>query len=225
MREFLLAGLVVLLAPAAAHAQVQLGLRAGYGLSGGDAYSYSSRAIPTNPSGTAKMSDSLRAQLPIQLDAMYGSTRDLAGGVYLAYGFGQLGDTPCSRISCNKSGHDLRLGVQGIYTFSKVGGPFLPWAGLFLGWEQAVAEYKFTIGSLNGQSAKYTLSGWEAGLQVGGDLMLGERLSVGPYLTYSFARYTTRDVAPPASLGNVPLDLGATTHTWLGFGVAGKFRL
>jgi hypothetical protein len=234
MRKLLFAGLVALLAPTASHAQVQLGLRVGYGLANGDAFKDNGGSVLQSAGESAKMSDTLKAQIPVQLDASYKLTPEVAAGVYFSYGVGQLNDKICSDfgITCDKSGSDLRFGAQGIYSFSQVGGPFLPWAGLSLGWEQGSAEYKFTSdppfappGTLNGDKAKFTLSGWEVGLQVGGDYKLNEQFSVGPYLTYSFGQYTSRSVSLPAAAGNPPIDLGSTSHSWLGIGVMGKLNL
>jgi hypothetical protein len=209
MRKVLLAALVALLAPAAAHAQYQLGLRLGYGSAMGDAFQIK------GASEAFKMSESLKAQVPLQLDASYKINKDISAGLYVAYGFGQTSDEACKKASpagsdCATSGTTLGVGAQGFYTFNQVTGPFVPWAGLALGWEQASLK-------IGGDSA--TLSGFQGALQVGGDYKVNEQFSVGPYLSYAYGQYSS--VSLPAGAP----DTESKSHSWLGVGVAGKFNL
>jgi hypothetical protein len=158
--------------------------------------------------------------VPIQLDASYRFDKDWAAGLYFSYGFGQVGgqlrDNVCnlSGVSCSAS--DMRAGAQGFYTFNQVSGPFVPWAGLNLGWEQGKVDF-----SGNGQSASISLTGFELGLQVGGDYKFTEQLSVGPYLSYSFGQYNSA-----SGTGGFPApSISTTLHSWFGFGVIGRFNI
>ncbi len=56
---------------------------------------------------------------------------------------------------------------------------------------------------------------------------MSDQFSIGPYLTFSFAQYTSRDVTLPSQIAALvgPLDLGAATHNWFGIGVLGRFSL
>jgi hypothetical protein len=204
MRKVLLAGLVALLAPAAAHAQYQVGLRVGYGSATGDALQVK------NAPEAVKMSDTFASQVPLQLDASYKINKDFAAGLYLSYGFVQMNkDQICGGASdCSVSGSTLGVGAQGIYTFNQVTGPFVPWAGLSLGYESA---------SFKAEGATTTASGFQLGLQVGGDYKVNEQFSVGPYLSYAMGEYTSLSV----SEGTAP-EFDAKLHGWLGIGVLAK---
>jgi hypothetical protein len=218
MRKVLLAGLAALFVPTVSHAQFELGLRVGYAPALGDAF----KDPQTNQ--TAKLSDGIKSQVPIQIDASYKFDKDWAAGLYVSYGFGQVGQAAtCTPDVCSKSANDLRLGAQGFYTFSKVGGPFLPWVGLGLGWERAYAAL-----SADGATLSDTLSGFEAILQVGGDYKLAEQFSIGPYVTYSLGQYTSMSVnisGAPTGNGTTNLSIDRTFHSWFSFGVIGKWDI
>lgn len=215
MRKLLLLALAALAVPAASHAQVQLGVRVGYAPAMGDA------------AKDLKMKDfGVKAQIPIQLEAGYRVTPDLVAGLYGSYGIGQtdssgfFGACGAGGVSC--SGSTLRFGVQGLYTFSAVKAPLVPWAGVGLGWEQA--KTKISVGGATGE---FTLDGVELALQVGGDYRVSEQLSVGPYVMFSLGQYrnakVTNNVDPTFNRsGSIEQK---ATHEWFGFGLAGKFNL
>ena len=213
MRKLLFAGLVALLVPTASHAQFQLGLRVGYAPAMGDA------------AKDAKMSDiSLSSQIPLQLDASYKFDKDFAAGLYLSYGFGQVdnkafGDA-CGVSGIDCSGSSFRVGAQGNYTFNQATGPFVPWAGLFAGYESVTTKL-----SGGGATGSIDLTGYELGLQVGGDYKVNEQFSVGPYLTYSFGQYQNVE----GKFNGTTVASGSISdkamHSWLSLGVMGKFNL
>ncbi|HEX9244456.1 MAG TPA: hypothetical protein VF875_18610 [Anaeromyxobacter sp.] len=218
MRKVLFAGLVALLIPTASLAQVQLGLRLGYAPAMGDA------------AKDAKMTDfSLSSQIPIQVDAAYKFNADFSAGLYFSYGFGQVdnkafeslvGQQVCGANGITCSGSALRFGAQGNYTFNQVTGPIVPWAGLFLGYESVTTDL-----SGGGSSGSIELTGYELGLQVGGDYKVNEQFSVGPYLTYSFGQYQNVE----AKVNGQSFASGSITdqamHSWLSIGVMGRFNL
>lgn len=213
MRKLAFLGLaaLALLVPTASSAQMSLGLRLGYAPAMGDAVK------------DGKMSDGVKSQIPIQVDATYKVAPNVAVGGYLSYGFGQLGGdvkdicdgTP--GVSCSAS--VVRLGVQGIYSFAPVNG-FLPWAGAGIGYEWG--SYKMKGG---GEEATIGASGFELlNLQVGGDYQVSPQLAVGPFVSLSFNQYsrTTTDT-PLATTSDSISDKGI--HEWLQFGIRGKFDL
>jgi len=216
MKKLFMLGVVAaaLLVPAASRAQFTLGARVGYAPAMGDA------------AKDEKLSDGVKSQIPIQLDAAYKVTPDIAVGAYFAYGIGQIG----SAVSdvCDISGIDcsarvLRFGVQGLYSFNAVSKQFVPWAGLGAGYE---------IGSLEvsggGATAKTTYRGFEfLNLQGGADYKVSEQFSVGPYVMLSIGQYSKakieNSVDPGLDFdGDIP---DKAMHEWLGFGVRGKFDL
>jgi hypothetical protein len=211
MRKLLMLSLVALLVPMTSQAQVSLGLRVGYAPAMGDAVK------------DGAMSDGVKSQIPLQLDAMYKVNKDIAVGAYFSYGLAQINAAECDVSGVDCSGNVMRFGVQGHYTFNELKAPLVPWAGVGFGYEIASAEAKFDGGKITND-----FSGFEfLNLQVGGDYKVNEQFSVGPYLQFSIAQYsntTFKDSTDPASNydGSIT-DKGI--HEWFGFGVRGKFDL
>jgi hypothetical protein len=123
--------------------------------------------------------------------------------------------------------NDLRLGAQGIYTFNQVGGSFLPWVGLGLGWERAYRS----VSSGGFLKDSETFSGLEAILQLGGDYKLADRFSIGPYVTCSIGGYMSGSATISGT--DVPFGLSGTyrlsndraLHSWFSLGVLGKWDI
>jgi hypothetical protein len=208
MRKLLM--LAALLVPMASQAQFELGLRAGYAPAMGDAEK------------DGKMTDVVKSQIPLQLDAAYKVTKDISVGAYFAYGIAQLASDFCpSGADC--SGSDIRLGLQGFYTFNQVKSPLVPWIGAGFGYEMGSLE-------ASGGGAKVTVdySGFEfLNLQAGGDYRVNEKFSVGPYLQFTLGQYSKvkfeNNIIPAANFdGDIE---EKAMHQWLGFGIRGKFDL
>ena len=209
----LLLGALAALAPAAAAAElppIDVGARLGIAASVGDAVS-----------GASMRESAVKAQIPVQLEASVHPLRDLAVGPYLSYGAGVVGSAAfsgaceLSGVAC--SGHAWRAGLQARLTLARES-PLLPWAGAALGWEWAEAEARDATGA-----STVALDGWDAALEAGGDIRVGRRLTVGPYLHAGLGRYQGREV----KVGGATVASGAVaeaaTHGWLGLGVAGRF--
>lgn len=207
MRRLLTIAVLALL-PIAAQAQFNLGLRLGYAPAMGDVMK------------DTKMTDGVKSQIPIQLDAMYQLSPDLSVGAYLSYGFGQLASDACVEgASCSAS--DTRFGLQGLYSFNKVGTAFVPWLGAGFGYEWASLEAE-----ASGASAEFKMRGFEfLNLQAGGNYQVNEKFSVGPYLQFSVGQYSNAEVKDPdgATASGSIEEKGL--HQWFGFGVRGSFAL
>jgi hypothetical protein len=200
MRKLLMASLVALLVPTASSAQISLGLRLGFAPAMGDS------------AKDLKMSDGVKSQIPVQLDALYKVTKDIAVGGYFSYGIGQLGNDACDVSGVDCSASVMRFGVQGLYTFNQLQAPLIPWAGLGFGYEMADGE----IGDTD-----VSASGFEfVNLQVGGDYKVNDQFSVGPYLQFSVAQYSKADTGA----GSEDIE-DKGIHEWFGFGLRGKFDL
>jgi hypothetical protein len=201
MRKLLM--LAALLVPMASQAQVQLGLRVGYAPAMGDVQK------------DQKMSDGVKAQIPIQLDAVYKVTKDIGVGGYFSYGFGQFASDACpTGEDCGAS--VMRFGVQGLYTFNQLKAPLVPWAGLGIGYELG----KASVGDLD-----LTYSGFEfANLQVGGDYRVNEQFAVGPYLQFSIGQYSKVKAESGGLSASADIEETAM-HQWFGFGIRGSFDL
>lgn len=215
MRTPLLLGAVAaLLAPTAPRAEVpvELGARVGFAAAFGDA------------AGQVRMKEaSIASQVPFQLDASVRPRPDLAVGVYASYGPGQVNGAALSGacalpgVSC--SGHAWRAGLQGRYVLSSVQSPVVPWVGAAVGWEWASVEGRDAAGS-----SRVELGGLDGALQAGGELRVGERLALGPYLQLGAGRYLRADARGSAAPAGGAL-ADRTFHGWLGVGVAATLRL
>ena len=204
-----IAMLVVALAalvPAAASAQVSLGLRLGFAPSMGEAVE------------GRDMSDGLKSQIPVQVDAMYALNPNLALGGYFSYGFGLLGGDiadmcDASDADCSASG--MRAGVQLHYALAAKGA-WVPWGGVGAGYEWG----KLSIGD---GSTSYR--GFELlNLQLGGDYKVSEKLAFGPYVQFSMGQYSNATLDDGTDSVSNSIDEKGI-HEWFGFGVRGRFSL
>lgn len=206
MRKLLVASVAALafLAPAPARAVVFLGARIGYALPSGDLM----QSVP--------MKDSLSANVPIQVDAGMSVLSVLSLGLYGSYGPTSLASdlkSSCSALGVSCSGQNLRLGVQ-----ANLRPPLILdslWGGVFAGLEQQA----FSVGSVD-----VKFRGWEAGLQAGWDFSVLPFIKVGPFASYSFARFTTASVGSGSSGFFGPIVSQAQAqHTAFTIGLRGLF--
>jgi hypothetical protein len=199
MRKLLMLA-VLALVPTVSQAQFSLGLRLGFAPAGGDA------------DGSIAMSDLVKSQIPVQVDAMFGVSPQLALGGYLSYGVGQVGDGMqdlCDAFAADCSASNVRVGVQGIYSFvGAAPSQMVPWIGAGFGLE---------VLSFEGNAGSADSTGWEfLNLQGGADFKVSEKASFGPYAQISFGQYTSiegNDIAEKEM------------HQWFNFGIRGKFDL
>jgi hypothetical protein len=200
MRKLLMV-LAVIAIPAASHAGgFTLGLRLGYGAPGGDVgQSY-------------KMSEVTGGQIPFQVDAMWRLNPEFAVGGYFSYAFGSTSGSfkdTCDAFGTDCSTGQLRLGLQGTYTFTMVQ-KFVPWVGVGTGYESLVLT-----ASGGGTTDSTDYSGWEyLNIQVGGDYKVSPLFALGPYLQYSIGQYSSQE-------GNSITNTSG--HQWFNIGIRGKF--
>lgn len=241
----LVAALAAVALPTASHAQFSLGFRLAYTPAMGDAYKFKATGDPTIDGTSAKMSDGVSSQIPLQVEAAYRFTPQIAAGAYASYGFGDggpsfasaaVGQDFCSAggggVSIDCSSRIYRLGVQGTFAFTMVSPMFVPWAGVGLGWEWSRAKAEISGGGFGG-SFEENLDGFEFSLQGGGEWKIGRVFALGPYIQYSIGQYSDGEMKM-SGFGGLGLpdqsvkfsDFADTTlHEWLSIGVRGKFDL
>lgn len=232
MQKLVVVAMTALLVPAASRAQAaadsrfQVGVRAGYQLSAGDA------------AKDAAMKDfSLRSQIPLQVEAAFKVTPELAVGPYFSWGFGMTDDaflrdavgSPTNicdedfgdgTVDC--TGSAWRLGAQAIYTLRQLQAPLVPWVGVNVGYHSAEAEAEDRVDRITVQ-----LNGYEVGVQLGGDFRVSDRFAVGPFLSYSLGQFRTgetRSTFDPADNTDGDIEDKALHH-WFGIGLRAAFDL
>ncbi len=189
-------------------AMFQLGLRLGFGFGLGD--------IENNIS----LSDGIIGQVPIQLDAGYKFSPKFTFGGYLQYGFvivksaSNPTDPGCpSGSSC--SGGDVRLGLQGMYTF-------VPGAST-RGWIGAGIGYEFLNGKQDDYSSQHR--GWEyVNLQGGVDFATSPANAIGPFAMLTVGSFDHFSVDTPAGTNDGSV-FDTATHEWLIVGIRGTSDL
>lgn len=221
MRKAALALSLAILVPAAAAAdegpgtRFTVGLRAGYALAVGSAY-----ADPAT-GHSYSLSDAIRSQVPVQVEAAYRLTERIAAGAYVSYGFDFIGRTVksvCADAAMSCSASTIRVGVQGSFRPGSVGPGLSPWLGLGVGWEWSKYSQSGAL--------EESFSGPEVvSLQAGADWRAGRRASVGPYVQVSVGRFGKLEQSAPAPFGSQEIDIDARFHAWIGFGLRGMIRL
>jgi hypothetical protein len=194
------------LAPAAASAQVSLGLRLGFAPSMGEAVE------------GRDMSDGVKSQIPVQVDAMYALNPNLSLGGYFSYGFGLLGDAvsdECDAADLDCSASGMRAGVQLHYALAAKGA-WVPWGGVGAGYEW---------GKLSIDDGSTSYRGFEfLNLQLGGDYKVSEKLAFGPYVQFSMGQYSNATFDDGTDSVSNSIDEKGI-HEAFGFGIRGRFSL
>jgi hypothetical protein len=189
---------------------IELGVRIGYAIPFGDISGDAGNGLASRVS----------SGVPLIFELGYRFDAVLTLGALFQYGFLQINDTFCGANS-DCSGSVVRLGVQGLY-HADLGKMVVPWFGLGAGYEWGSINASNVLGN-----ASESANGWEfLTLQAGGDirLNLAPEIAVGPYVSFSIARYSSGS----GQFGNVTFSGDITNpavHEWLQLGVRGTFEL
>ncbi|GAC1558044.1 MAG: hypothetical protein NVS3B10_17570 [Polyangiales bacterium] len=185
---------------------VELALRAGFGVPLGNA-----------TQGLSMRDAKIREKLPFRFDAGARVTPHVYVGLYLALGFAVEGGSSHSGLLDEDA---FEAGVMVAYHVTP-GRRADPWVGVGIGFEQ------FTAGA-SGVETYQGLTFFD--LQVGVDLPVSERWSIGPVVSLAVGRYSS--ISTPArgaygaygSGGGVARDIpNSPFHEWLLVGVRGAY--
>jgi hypothetical protein len=189
---------------------IDLGARGGYAIPFGD--------IDADRGSLAGWASSAA---PVIIEAGYRFDRHFSLGPYFQFGFAQVKNgtnTGCSDGS-DCTGWIVRAGLQLLYHFD-AGSVIAPWLGVGTGYEWT--SYSGAVGSVGFSG---NASGWEfLNLQLGGDFLLGQGVTLGPFVCFSLARYGRVS----GGLGNLTASSDVTNpavHEWLLFGARFTFGL
>ncbi len=181
----------------------------------------------------AQVSDTLDAQIPVQIDFGFRPDPHLFLGAYGSFGFVLPASGVCQGGSC--SGSDIRAGLEAQYHF-RPAHRFDPWVGLGAGYEWLhLASWSAGTAVQDGDAVntstdvKVSLRGWElVNVQAGLDYAVCTGARVGPFVGFSLGEfenesqsYTLRGVEHASAT-----DIAQTAlHEWLTLGVRGSFDL
>ncbi len=189
-----------LVLPAVASAQLVLGARVGYGMTGGDIVK------------GVTMSSWVDHEIPLQVDASFKVLPGLSVGAYYAYGAGSA-----KSGSGLSTARDTRAGVQAMFTF--LPGPLAPWVGAGTGWGWLTAS---------GGGVDMTISGWEALTLEGGlDFKALPLVNLGLFVSYSTGQYRDGKITIPGTMwASGAIGTGeVASHSLFTIGVRGTFEL
>jgi hypothetical protein len=153
------------------------------------------------------VSDTVRFQVPVQLDALW------AFGPFAVGGYGSWGWARVGGCDGSCSGSVTRVGLQGTWTAPPVRGAE-PWAGVAAGYEWATERRALPPGDVT--------TGWRGfellALQGGIDWRLRRNVAIGPFLLVGGGRYT--DVTLDTGVDSASADLAnKAVHVWVHLGV------
>jgi hypothetical protein len=159
------------------------------------------------------VSDGIRLQIPVQLDALW-AAGPLGVGGYASWGAARVGGCVGS---CSAS--VWRVGVQATWTFPPLRGAE-PWAGAGLGYEWASEER-----TRAGRTLTTRWRGFELpSLQGGVEWRLARAFAVGPYLLVGVGRYTNMEVDTGVDSASSEIS-GKAFHAWIHAGVRARLAL
>jgi hypothetical protein len=163
------------------------------------------------------ISEVLSGTIPLGLELGYRINSIATVGLLFQYAFG-LTKNCDPGLSC--SGSDVRLGIEGLFHIPVDEGPFVPWLGLGAGYEWLSLDV-----SANGTDMSTGFHGFEfVNLQVGVDYRIRPRVSLGPFVSLSLARYDTVTGESGGNSGSADIPDKAL-HEWLQFGMKATFNL
>jgi outer membrane protein W len=188
-----------------------LGLRLGYAVPFGDI-----DATPGNG-----LANGVSGGVPFILEAGYRFNSAVTVGLLFQYAFVGINNnatTGCVPAN-NCSGSVIRLGPEVMYHFV-MPTMFVPWVGAGFGYEW------FSLDSTDNNGPRTDgFSGFEfLNLQVGADYRAAPRFVIGPFASFSIARYSTNTADVPGASTSVDI-ADPAVHEWLQIGVRGGFNL
>ena len=206
-------------APAVGGHKFEIGMRLGVALPmgsfNGDGTTSSGETYVNIP-----MSDFIAVKIPVLFEAGYEITPHILLGLHAQYGFisDKSSEKACpSGFTC--SDHDVEIGLDAQFHFAGFGMPLDPWLGLGVGYE--FESYSTTSSGFNSFSDEGKYKGPQyLKLQGGADFSVANFFTVGPFLSFSVAEYTS------TTDNGVTQDIPFTAmHEWLSLGVKGTFRV
>lgn len=184
--------------------------RAGFGLPRGDV----ARAGPP-------VDDLVRRKVPLGIEIGYRFGRRLWGELFFDLAPASAASALCSGdASCSAS--DARLGL-GVLLRLAPASRVDPWLGIGAGVEVMNAE---GLNAATGTQHEWSWFGFELPyVEAGVDVAVSDRISVGPWVSATVARFTSESVRPSGGSTTSGAVDDRATHGWLSAGLKGTLRL
>lgn len=202
----ILALAALLSAPAAAAAQLQLGVRFGVAFPSGDFQE------------DAPVGNLVDRTLPIGLEVGWRFWDHLTVGIHGQYGFGKLDaalQRDCDQFRSTCSVSTIRAGIHARWAL-RPEGRIDPWFGVGMGYEW----FRNTVEN-GGLEATLAYRGFEwARGEMGLDVRFG-RFAVGPWLSFGLGIYSDRTLEVPPDVSASEKVANGATHGWFEAGVRG----
>ncbi len=198
---------------------ILLGVRAGYALPFGDV----ARDEASLPPAGARLRDLVPGKVPLWLEVGYRFSRHFHGELFMELAPSSVASQSCAQGPCSALGISFGVAVQVHALPTKL---VDPWLGVGFGVELLDATVYDPSPPQNQPPGRYELT-WR-GLEVprvegGLDLALSSRLTVGPYVTASFARFTSFTWKPVGGTETTAAIEDHAMHGWIQAGL--KLRL
>jgi hypothetical protein len=194
--------------PLLADEGLEMGIRVGWGVPSGRFSNNSEDSISSQIAGV----------MPLVLEASYHLTREVLLGASFQHAGVTMTSEGCGYLGSDCGGAQTQLGLEGRYRRS-FRNRYDLWGSIGFGYEWL---------STHGGKGSFNHRGIEAlRLGVGADVAVVRRVSIGPFVSYSFARFDwgQNTVDDPASSAVSLNDSGRDArlwHRWLVFGIRGS---
>jgi hypothetical protein len=221
---------VALAAPAAATAEaappppnagILLGVRAGYALPFGDVASDEASSPPAGP----HLKDLVPGKIPLWLEVGYRFNPHFHGELFMELAPSFVASRSCAQGPCSALGISFGAEIQVHALPTKL---VDPWLGVGFGVELLDATVYDPSPPQNGTPGRFEMT-WR-GVEVprvdgGLDIALSSRLTVGPYVTASFAQFTSFTSKPVGKNETTHAVEDRATHVWLQAGLRLRLSL
>lgn len=185
--------LVALLVPVAARAQLDLGVRTGWAIPAGHAFSGGDLAAQVN------------GAFQVQVDVGYRIVPALSVGAFASYGVGRVDPHVTADAGVDTGASVMRAGIRASLVLEDVSPALAPWAAIGAGYERT----SFDVWD------DFTYTGFEfVILELGADWKASQRIRVGPCVSWSLGQYDELNGRSIAAKGG---------HAWVTLGFRGAF--
>lgn len=189
-----------------------LALRAGGGV-----------AFGSLESGGVPVRDVVQWKVPLWLEVGYRFNPHVRGELYFEYGPGSVASAYCSPgVTCSAADARFGLAVQLHLAPERL---VDPWIGVGFGVEVLNAHLSDAVPLGAAGRHEFTWAGIELPVEVGLDVAVSERFTVGPYVSAAFGQFTSISQGPVGEDRESGAIDRRSTHGWVQVGIKTTLKL